>query len=142
MTNREEIDRIFYCAPFINDLGITLIEYGEGRCETRLTLTDKHLQQDGLVHAGVQATIADHTAGTAAATLIGAKQMVLTVEFKINLLRAARGQSLLCRARVLKPGSRLSVVESEVYCDAPGSVTLVSKALITMAILDKKAATD
>lgn len=68
--------------------------------------------------------------------------MVLTVEFKINLLRAAKGEIVLCRARVLKPGSRLSVVESEVYCDQSESVTLVSKALITMVILDKKAFTN
>ncbi len=55
------------------------------------------------VHAGVQATIADHTAGGAATTLIDKGQFVLTVEFKINLLRVTRGDSLLCRAQVLKP---------------------------------------
>ncbi len=137
MTHPAEIERIFYDAPLIRELGLELVTYGEGRCETRMDLRDMHQQQDGLVHAGVQATIADHTAGMAAATLIDADQMVLTVEFKINLLRAARGQRLLCKASVLKPGRRLSVVESEVYCEESATQKLVSKASLTIAVLDK-----
>ena len=68
------------------------------------------------MHAGVQATMADHTAGGAAATMIEPDHIVLTVEFKINLLRAAKGERLTCHSQVLKPGSRLIVVESEVLC--------------------------
>ena len=138
MPNADEIRRLFAAAPFIRDLGLQLVDYGEGRCETRLALAPRHLQQDGLVHAGVQATIADHTAGSAAATLIGIDQMVLTVEFKINLLRGAIGHNLHCKAAVLKPGSRLSVVESEVYCAKPGATELVAKALVSLAIVTKR----
>jgi uncharacterized protein (TIGR00369 family) len=138
MPNADELRRIFDAAPFIRDLGLQLVDYGEGRCETRLELVERHLQQDGLAHAGVQATIADHTAGSAAATLIGIDQMVLTVEFKINLLRGADGHRLHCKAAVLKPGSRLSVVESEVYCEKLGSKELVSKALVSLMIMDKR----
>jgi len=39
----------------------------------------------------VQATAADHTAGGAAGTLVRSNEMVLTAEFKINLLRPALG---------------------------------------------------
>ena len=35
--------------------------------------------------------------------------MLLTVEFKVNLLRAGKGETLRCKATVLKPGSRFSV---------------------------------
>ena len=35
------------------------------------------------MHAGILSTMADHTAGTAASTLIGLHQSVLTVEFKV-----------------------------------------------------------
>ncbi len=139
MPNAEELRRIFDAAPFIRDLGLQLLDFADGHCETRLALAERHLQQDGLVHAGVQATTADHTAGSAAATLIASGQMVLTVEFRINLLRGASGHSLLCKAAVLKSGSRLSVVESEVYCERPGTTELVSKALVSLAIVDKRA---
>jgi uncharacterized protein (TIGR00369 family) len=132
----DEIQRIFRAARFISDLGIELESVGEGECVTTLDLKDRHLQQDGYVHSGVHATIADHTAGVAAATLLRERQMVLSVEFKINLLRPARGERLICRAEVLKPGRRFSVVESEVSCVDDGEERLVSKMIATIAYVD------
>ena len=132
----DEIQRIFRAARFISDLGIELESVGEGECVTTLDLKDRHLQQDGYVHSGVHATIADHTAGVAAATLLRERQMVLSVEFKINPLRPARGERLICRAEVLKPGRRFSVVESEVSCVDDGEERLVSKMIATIAYVD------
>lgn len=133
--NTSEIERIFHSAPFIRQLGLRLDSVIEGECRTSLTLTKQHLQQDGFVHAGVQASVADHTAGTAAATLIPEGQSVLSAEFKINLLRAAKGSELRCIARVLKAGNTLSVVESEVYCGSADDLRLVSKATVTLAVV-------
>lgn len=130
-----QLRQIFGSAPFIADLGIELQSADEGACVTSLDLQPRHLQQDGFVHAGVQATMADHTAGGAAATLVQPGQIVLTAEFKINLLRPAKGEQLLCQAKVLKPGRLLSVVESEVYCLNAGQQTLVSKLVATIAVV-------
>jgi len=132
---REELERIFNAAPFVASLGIRLVSLGSGTCETELDVEPRHLQQDGFVHAGVQATMADHTAGGAAATMIEPDQIVLTVEFKINLLRAAKGDRLTCQSKVLKPGSRLIVVESEVLCEDEGTSKLVSKTTASMAVV-------
>ncbi len=79
--------------------------------------------------------MADHTAGGAAATIIESDQIVLTVEFKINLLRAAKGDRLTCRSKVLKPGSRLIIVESEVKCENEGTSKLVSKTTVSIAVI-------
>lgn len=135
--SRQELERIFNAAPFVRSLGIRLVSVGPGECETELTIEPRHLQQDGFVHAGVQATMADHTAGGAAATLVGPDEVVLTAEFKINLLRAAGGERLRCRSKVLKPGSRLTVVESEVHCEAKGASKLVSKATASIAVVSR-----
>ena len=81
---------IFRSAPFIRQLGIELEAVAHGQCHTTLRIRSDHLQQNGLVHGGVVATMADHTAGGAAASVLGAGSYPLTVEFKINLLRGAR----------------------------------------------------
>lgn len=136
----DEVQRLFTRAPFIAALGLRLAAASPGRCETVMALEPRHLQQDGYVHAGVQATMADHSAGTAAATLVAAAELVLTAEFKINFLHAARGDELLCRAQVLKAGSRLIVAESEVFCLADGERRLTAKAMVTLAVVPKRPA--
>jgi uncharacterized protein (TIGR00369 family) len=130
-----ESSRVFTSAPFISDLGIRLEHLAPGECESSLKLEPRHMQQDGFVHAGVQATIADHTAGAAGASVLRSGQMVLTAEFKINLLRAAKGQLLWCKAKVVKPGSRITFAQSEVWCQDGDDTRLVATAAVTLAVV-------
>ncbi len=134
----EEVQRIFAQAPFIKALGMRLESVGSGECVTTIEVVDMHLQQDGFVHAGVQATMADHTAGAAAASLMPPGKLVLSTQLSIQLLRPARGQRLRCRARVLKAGRTLTVVESEVFCDGKDGEQMVSKLTGTMAVVDAR----
>lgn len=130
------VKEIFNQAPFLVDVGIRLKDVGPGWCESELVVLPKHMQQNTYIHAGVQATMADHTAGAAAGTLIGQADTVLTVEFKINFLRPARGERLYCKAQVLKPGKLLTIAESEVYSLLQEQSKLVAKASVTLALLE------
>lgn len=131
-----EAERVFLSAPFIQDMGLTVQSLSAGECTSLLQVQARHLQQDGLVHAGVQATMADHTAGTAAATLLTEGQQVLSVEFKINLLRAAKGSQMRCHAKVLKAGATLIVAEAEVWCgNTDHDLNMVSKTTVTLMVL-------
>lgn len=134
----EQVANLFDQAAHVREVGIVLNDLGPGWCETQLTVQPKHLQQTSVVHAGVLATLADHTAGAAATTLLPADQFLLSIEFKINLLRAARGPKLWCRAQVLKAGRRISVVESEVFSTSDADTKLVAKATVTLAVLQKE----
>lgn len=129
------VRKLFAEAGFIVDLGIQLEAVGPGFCESSLIIRPKHLQHHNFIHAAVQAALADHTAGAAATTLIKKNEAVLTVEYKLNLLRPAVGERLYCKATVLKPGKTLSIVESEVYVGNSTEGKLVSKATLTMAII-------
>ncbi len=131
----EMAGRIFSRAGFVRDLGIRLKDAGPGWCESVLEVEPRHTQQDGYVHAGVQATIADHTAGGAAGTLAAETDLVLSVEFKINFLRPALGERLVCRASVLRQGKTLQVAESEVFAERDGNRKLVAKAMVTLALV-------
>jgi uncharacterized protein (TIGR00369 family) len=131
---RKAIEHGFSAAAFVNDIGIKLIDCGPGWCESRIDISARHLQHGGIVHAGVQATIADHTAGAAATTLLALGEFVVTVDFDIHLLRPASGDALVCRAQVLKPGVAVSVVEAEVFALAAAERSLVSKLTATMSV--------
>jgi uncharacterized protein (TIGR00369 family) len=130
---------VFGRAPFITDLGIRLLDVGEGVCETELDVAPRHLQQDRVVHAGVSATMGDHTAGGAAATLVRPDEGVLTIEFKINLLRAAIGDKLRCRATVLRQGRTVIVAESEIFTRDGARESLVAKQMVTLAVVTASA---
>jgi len=51
---------------------------------------------------------------------------VLSVEFKVNLLRPAAGDSFAAIATVLKSGQILSVVRADVLAISPRGSTLVA----------------
>ena len=137
MDARDALERGFRDAPFMAHLGVSLDGLGAGWCEASLAVQSWQTQQTGVVHAGVVAALADHCAGAAATTHLQAGQFVVTVEFKVNLLRGAKGERLACRAVVLKPGQRFSVVESEVWAELAGKRSLVAKLNATMAVMQR-----
>ena len=131
----ENVERIFYQANFIRDLEIRLDKASNGVCETSLVVQDRFLQQHGFIHGGVIATMADHTAGGAARSVSGDKD-VLTVEFKINYLRPAIGDRLRCTATMLRAGKTVIVAEALVYAINAGKETLVAKLTETLFVAD------
>lgn len=130
---KQDIQAVFATAPFIQDVGIQFQDCGVGWCQSSLEIEAKHFQHGGFFHAGVLATIADHTAGGAAYSVAAAGVRVLTVEFKINLLRSGIGERITCRAQVLKPGRILTIVESEVFGRQGPTEKLLCKAMVTLA---------
>lgn len=135
-----EVQRVLTSAPFIQQLGLKAQQISPGLCYSSLDIREDHQQQDGFVHAGVQATLCDHTAGAAGATLIAEGKRVLTAEFKINLLRPASGRRLICQSAVLKPGNTLIIAESMLFAlpqeESPETEwSLVAKATVTLAVV-------
>ncbi|MEQ8163163.1 MAG: PaaI family thioesterase [Smithellaceae bacterium] len=110
---------------------VSSVDYG--LFETRLSVKNEHQQQDGFVHAGVIATMADHTSGYASFTTVSEKFRILTVEFKINYLKPAIGPVIICRSKVINNGKKIKVVEAEVFSVANGSEKLVAKGMFTQA---------
>lgn len=117
--------------------GLEAIELEPGRFVTRVRLRRHHLQQDGFAHAGLVATLADHTAGYACYASVPEGRRILTVEYKINFLAPAVGEFLECRARVIKPGRTLLVAESDVLAVSGGTESPAARALLTMAAVPR-----
>ncbi len=131
--NLNTFQQIFSKANFIQELGCELAKIEEGFCEIHMIIQSKHFQQDGFVHAGVLATLADHAAGCAAYTVAHENTKVLTTEFKINLLRTAIGQKIIAISKVLKPGKMITVCQSEIFAVNNGEQKMVAIALVSIA---------
>jgi uncharacterized protein (TIGR00369 family) len=112
-----------------------------GFFESGVTIEPHHRQQDGFIHAGVMATMADHTAGYAAFTTVSEEYQILTIEFKINFLRPAHGDVLVCRSRVIREGKQIIIAESEVLDVAKESETLTAKAMVTLMAVHRDSLT-
>jgi uncharacterized protein (TIGR00369 family) len=128
MSSRIEYLKKDFAQGFAASCGIEVIRAEYGIFESSLKVTDRHRQQDGLVHAGVVATMADQTTGYASFTTVSEEFRILTVEFKINYFKPATGPLIVFRARVINNGRRIKVVEAEIYSVSGGNETLVSKA--------------
>jgi len=126
-----------YVQGFIEHCAIRVLSVERGRFVSTVEIGPEHRQQDNFTHAGVMATMADHTAGYAAFTLIPEDYRILTIEFKINFLRPAYGERLICRSRILKEGGQIMVGESEVYDLRYDEEALVAKAMVTLASVHK-----
>lgn len=130
---RERVAAVFDLAPFISLVGCRLVDAGVGWAETALDLDRRLLQQHGFAHAGVVTTLADHTSGGAASTMVPEGSSVLTAEIGIRLLRPARGDMLACRAEIVKAGRTLIVTEADVHSDGRH----VARLNATMAVVDQ-----
>ncbi len=118
-------------------IGARLGEIAPGRVDVVLPFRDDLLQQHGFIHGGIVGMISDSACGYAAFTLFPAGSSILTVEYKLNLLAPAKGDVLIARGRVKRPGRTLTVCEGEVVATSSGggAETLVATALTTMMTL-------
>lgn len=130
------VRRSFARQAFMRTLGVELVHLAPGEVDLAMPHRPQLTQQHGYFHAGATATIADSAAGYAALSLYPRGTGVLTVEFKINLLRPAEGERLIARGRVVKPGRTLTICRAEVYGERDGHETHVATALFSMICLD------
>jgi uncharacterized protein (TIGR00369 family) len=110
----ERVRASFARQQFMEFIGARLVDIRPGYCEIHLPYKEELTQQHGYFHAGVIGTIADNTGGYASYTLMPADSSVLTVEYKLNLLAPGKGQLLIARGQVVKPGRTLTICRSEV----------------------------
>lgn len=97
-------------------------------------------QQHGFLHGGVVASVLDSACGYSALTLMPADREVVTVEYKINLLRPATARAFRAVGQVVSAGKRLVVVSGTAYAlldsVSAGPGKAVASMLATMMPVD------
>jgi len=117
---------------FIEYCGLKALSSKWGFFESEVIIKKNHRQQDNFIHAGLIATMADHTAGYSAFTTVDEGFRILTIEFKINFLKPAYGSALKCYSKVVNNGKQIIVAESDVYDVRNGAEKLTAKSIVTM----------
>jgi len=113
-------------------IGARLTVVEPGYVEIELPYRDDLTQQKGYIHGGVLGMIADTACGYSAFSLMPADCSLVTVEYKINILAAAR-RSLVAKARVIKPGRTLTIARGEVYADDGRHIATMQQTLMMLA---------
>jgi uncharacterized protein (TIGR00369 family) len=132
----ERVRKSFERQGFMQYLGAEMVELRSGHCQIRVPYREELSQQHGYFHAGVTGAIADSASGFAAFTLLLQQQpddtTVLTVEYKLNLLTPAVGDSLVARAEVIRSGKTLTICRADVVGVKNGRETLCAASLSTI----------
>jgi acyl-coenzyme A thioesterase PaaI-like protein len=61
---------------------------------------------------------------------------ILTTEFKINLVAPAAGDRIIARARVVKPGRTLALVQANIFAESKGNEKLIALLTATMMAIE------
>ena len=133
----EEVKESFAEQMVMSLIGGELARVEPGIIEITLPYRRDLTQQHGYVHAGIITTIADSACGYAAYTLMPPGSDVLAVEFKLNLLRPAKGETFTARAEVIKSGRTLTVVRADVHASTGDQRELVASMQGTMMRLER-----
>ena len=128
-----------YRRGFIKFCGLHALKIEQGFFESSVVIGENHKTQDDFIHAGLIATMSDHTAGYAAYTVVPENIRVLTIEFKINLLSPANGERFRAVGTVKKCGRHITVTEGELFTYVDGGPKLVATMVGTiMSVYDRE----
>ena len=112
-------------------IGARLARVEAGEVEVALPFRDDLTQQKGFVHGGIIGMIADTACGYAAFSLMPAGGSLVTVEYKMNILKPGRG-ALRALATVIRPGRTLTVARAEVYAEDGSHVATMLQTLMAL----------
>ena len=119
-------------------IGFSLTKIEAGYMEGEAPFINALEQQDGLVHGGVIATVADLVTGFAAYSMVEAGNKVVTSDLKVSYFSPGKGQKIFARGWVVKPGKRLQYCEGEIYTVQNNEYQLIAKVFSIMAVIHEK----
>jgi uncharacterized protein (TIGR00369 family) len=109
------IQEAFRAVPFAHLLGIELGEMKRGAATLHLEVRDDLRQNNGVIHGGVVASLADTAAAFAILTLLKPTETTTTIDLTIHYLRPLLRGRVTAKARVVRAGRRVLVISIDVF---------------------------
>lgn len=120
--------------PFSMHLGMACAFAEDGRSSCTVPLRPEHLNSVGVAHGGLTFALADTCMGQALRTVLGDDERAMTLESKMNYMRAGTGEQLRSESTVVHRSGRFANVECRIWAGDQ----LVSTATGTFAILRRE----
>lgn len=93
-------------------LGIRIIRAENGEAELRMNMQEQMLNLHGRMHGGALFSLLDTALGQASHSLFGGEAGSMTLECKINYIRAVEDGEVVCIAKVINAGRKVHVIEA------------------------------
>jgi len=113
-------------------IGASIVRATPGEVVIELPYAAHLTQQHGFLHGGIVGAALDSACGYAGSTLMPADVGVLSIEYKINFVAPAKGQTFRMVGTVVKPGRTITVVEGRAYGIDAGREKLVATMSTTL----------
>jgi uncharacterized protein (TIGR00369 family) len=107
-------------------------ELGEDSLALRLPFSDAYLRPGGTISGPALMSLADTAAYCLILAMIGPVALAVTTSLNINFMRRPSPDDTIARAKMLKLGRQLAVVE--VHLEAATTGVLVAQATVTYSI--------
>lgn len=113
--HKEMARRALAAAPFPKLVGLELVDLSYGEATIRLEMRDELRQPYGLLHGGATATLIDTATAFAVIATQTPDEQSTTVDLTIHYLRPHTTGEVVCTARVVRAGRRITTVSAEVF---------------------------
>lgn len=103
--------------PFLNELGIEVVESGGGLAQVELTLQTRHTNSWHVAHGGVIMTMLDNVMSLAGRSLDADIRSGVTIEMKTSFMQpgGTEGGRLVAKGKVLHASSSIYFCEGELW---------------------------
>ncbi|MEM8837866.1 MAG: PaaI family thioesterase [Pseudomonadota bacterium] len=119
-------------------LGVKIVEIEAGLVTFDMPQHPEFSQQHGFLHGGIIATVLDSACGFSAMSLLPSDGEILTIEFKTNFLRPAKGEIFRFRGHVVKAGRTVTFAEAEAFALAgEREIEIARMSATMMAVYDR-----
>jgi uncharacterized protein (TIGR00369 family) len=118
--------------PAAKHLGFEFGRVEPGEVDIVQPYREELTQHNGFFQGGVLGALADFAGGSAAGTLLPPGWVNMTVDYTVKLVAPAKGEKLIARGRVVKPGQMMTVAAADVFAINGDTERLCATALVTM----------
>jgi uncharacterized protein (TIGR00369 family) len=102
----DDLNALLSSCSFIEPYRLRALSCSPGECEIELPYRESLDRPGGSVNGPALMAAADVAMWLAILTTRGTHEQWVTADFKSSFLTAARGENVICRARVMKLGAR------------------------------------